>query len=940
VNGHDFVDSNTPLEGRLRHDTMRFASQAWRGSSLWLLLAGAAYLATYSLNAYVVLRGPERAGFEAQFDREHGIVTRVDPATPAERAGLLPGDRLVAAGGQEIRQLADWWAIRANLEFGVARVLAVDRDGARMELLLRLERSGWSLRDDTARVMGLVNLAGQLVMLCLAAVIAFHARTPAALAAAALLAMAAVIQGPPLYGNAVALRALPGPFAAIVWITLLSAFVFGPTWFTFCSLFPRPLLRRPWQWALAWAPGLAVVAMSVPYSFNVFFDPLRAAGSLPRWGFQTFVLVGAAYLLVGAAALALNYRRLADVNERRRVRVVVVGWAIATLIEVPRVLFVTRGALPFEWPEAIVASLPFAIASRAVVFGLLPLSLTYAILRHRLFDIRILIRQGLRYALARGLVLSLVPAAAGVLIADLLMHGEQPLVSILVSRGWIYVALGAIAAAAHVRRRSWLDALDRRFFREQYDARRVLAAVVEVVRQAASFEDVAGNVTARVEAALHPEFAAMLVRQPGESSYRALASAPPGRRLPTFAAESKLVSLVCTIGKAVELSDSRARWLLDQLPATEAEVIRRSGLDLVVPFSAASGCVFLVLGRKRSEEPYTRDDVDLLEAIVASLALLYERPRTGLTRADGFEECPSCGSCYDLGVTRCPHEGRLLAVTPLPRRIGRRYLLERRLGTGGMGTVYAASDSALERRVALKVIREDRVGGTSAAERFRREALALAGFTHPNVVTVYDFGIVSERRPFLVMELLVGVTLRDELRDRKRLPAPQVLSIMRGVVSAVEAAHRLQLVHRDLKPENIFLSRHDGGETAKVLDFGIVKFLEGSAGPTTETGPGMLAGTLPYMPPEQLRGDTVEPAWDLWALGVVAYEMLAGTRPFTGTTPAELSVAAASRAPIAEHVAGAPPAWERFFARALAAQPGMRPGDARQFLAELERALA
>ena len=391
----------------------------------------------------------ERAGFDGRFDHDRWRVTEGEPATPAERAGLRPGDWIVAAGGQKVRQLADWWAIRANLEFGVPRVIAVDRGGNRIEVSLRLERSGWNLRDGTARVKVLVNLAGQLVMLCLAVVIAFYARRPAALAAAALLAMAAVIQGPPLYGNAVALRALPAPVAAIVWVTLLSAFVFGPMYFTFCSLFPRPLLRFPWQWALAWLPGLAVVAILLPYSYSVFFDPLRAAGSFPRWGFRTFVLVGAAYLLAGTAALAVNYRKVADMNERRRVRVVVVGWAAATLFEVPRVLFVTRGALPYEWPEAVVASLPFFVASSAVVFGLLPISFTYAILRHRLFVIRILIRQGLRYALARARV-ALVPAAAAVLIADLLRHGERP-PAILTSRGWIYVALGGIAAAVHFR---------------------------------------------------------------------------------------------------------------------------------------------------------------------------------------------------------------------------------------------------------------------------------------------------------------------------------------------------------------------------------------------------------------------------------------------------------------------------------------------------------
>ena len=121
--------------------------------------------------------------------------------------------------------------------------------------------------------------------------------------------------------------------------------------------------------------------------------------------------------------------------------------------------------------------------------------------------------------------------------------------------------------------------------------------------------------------------------------------------------------------------------------------------------------------------------------------------------------------------------------------------------------MYEATDSALERRVALKVIREDRLGNPGAAQRFQREARAVAGFPHPNVVTVHDYGIESGTRAFLVMELLEGSTLREELRARRRLEAARVVQIFRGLCDAVEAAHARQLIHRDLKPENIYLAR-------------------------------------------------------------------------------------------------------------------------------------
>jgi serine/threonine-protein kinase len=180
-----------------------------------------------------------------------------------------------------------------------------------------------------------------------------------------------------------------------------------------------------------------------------------------------------------------------------------------------------------------------------------------------------------------------------------------------------------------------------------------------------------------------------------------------------------------------------------------------------------------------------------------------------------------------------------------------------------MGTVYSATDRALERRVAVKVIREDLVGSADAAERFRREARVAASFAHPNVVTVHDFG-VADNRAFLVMELLEGGTLREGLGPHTRFPAARTLSILRHVCAALDAAHRRQLVHRDLKPENIFLVAGESAETAKVLDFGIAKFLPiATQQLTVDTAPGAVLGTLRYMSPEQWRGEDARPAGPL-----------------------------------------------------------------------------
>jgi serine/threonine-protein kinase len=193
-----------------------------------------------------------------------------------------------------------------------------------------------------------------------------------------------------------------------------------------------------------------------------------------------------------------------------------------------------------------------------------------------------------------------------------------------------------------------------------------------------------------------------------------------------------------------------------------------------------------------------------------------------------------------------------------------------------MGTVYAATDRALERAVAVKVIREDLLGSEEAAERFRGEARASAAFSHPNVLTVHDFGIVPPRRAFLVMEHLQGEPLREALRREGRLDFSRTVSLLRGVASAVDAAHRRGMVHRDLKPENIFLAQTEGEVIPKVLDFGLAKFVGERAPASTQTETGLLVGTLAYMAPERLLGATSHPGWDIWSLAVMAYEMLTG----------------------------------------------------------------
>jgi serine/threonine-protein kinase len=241
-----------------------------------------------------------------------------------------------------------------------------------------------------------------------------------------------------------------------------------------------------------------------------------------------------------------------------------------------------------------------------------------------------------------------------------------------------------------------------------------------------------------------------------------------------------------------------------------------------------------------------------------------------------------------------------------------------------MGTVYAALDTALGRAVAAKLLREDLVA-PDAAERFQSEARLAASLAHANVVTVHDIGVTGAGRAFFIMELLEGVTLREELRRTGRLTPTRALHILRGVSAAVDAAHRRQMVHRDLKPENVFLCRDPASEIPKVLDFGLAKALEAGGG-SVQTSAGLVAGTPPYMAPEHLAGDEPSPDWDLWALAVMAFEMIAGALPATGATgPQNLNALPAALRPL--------------FSRALSGNPIDRPTSALEFSAELDRAL-
>jgi len=214
-----------------------------------------------------------------------------------------------------------------------------------------------------------------------------------------------------------------------------------------------------------------------------------------------------------------------------------------------------------------------------------------------------------------------------------------------------------------------------------------------------------------------------------------------------------------------------------------------------------------------------------------------------------------------------------------------RYRITRRIGTGGMATVYEARRIGLDRRFAIKILRPELAEAETNVKRFLREARAAAAIEHPNIVTIVDVGEHS-RPVYFVMEYLDGVDLRQVIRAQGRQQWPRTRERVLQVVAALAAAHARGIVHRDVKPANCFLVRDDAGnERVKVLDFGIAKVLEESQDFTNVTATHGIVGTVAYMAPEQAKSGTVDARTDVYALGTMIYELLAGTVPFPDKNP-------------------------------------------------------
>jgi GAF domain-containing protein len=759
------------------------------------------------------------------------------------------------------------------------------------------------------------------------------------------LALSGVAAGGPLYGVE---GAVPGGRLLTVF-----AWLSGPCAFPIIALaiayFPTRsprLLRYP---AAHLLPFLAAAPMiGGAMATSLYLVGVESARDAAMWDASHPGVFQASF----AAALGINvlaviegvhrYRFNHSASERRRIRMAVytgvpgvLGYAVKDGLPI-----VTRlaGGDPAPWPWAIEVVLQALVVLPA--FGLV-----YAVGVARVLGPRVVLRRSLQYALAsRTLtILAILPAIA--LIVSLARNPEARIRDVFTS---VYAALLAASIAALVyrdRARQWLD---QHFFREEYDARKILLSLASRVRFETDPSDLSTLVVHQIDAALHPHLIAVLAS--GLQEGRLVPVAALHGKADPLPLDGGLIAMLRWSDEPLDIVANDPRSAIRRLPPEERAWLDATGVALLVPIVGEEKALVgvIALGERRSEEAYTAEDRDLLASIAAQMGIGFDvarlrRRAEGLTSSTQHTtrlmtpasapmmECPRCGRCEDADVRHCPADGSTMKPSAnVPRVIDGKYRLEQLLGRGGMGAVYRARDMRLDRLVAVKVVRGELVGDPDARRRFRREAQIVARLQHPGIVSVFDYGTVPAGAAYLVMELVRGEDLRRVLVREGRLEPDRAARILSSVCAAIEAAHREGVLHRDLKPENILLPGDDTG--AKVLDFGVAKViaqdrhdtsLTSGEAPTILTLEGAVVGTPAYMAPEQLRGHTPDARTDVFSLGVIAYEMLTGVLPFGRGSLADV-VLAQARGPAAVDDS-LPPPLARAVSAALETDPDRRP---------------
>lgn len=634
--------------------------------------------------------------------------------------------------------------------------------------------------------------------------------------------------------------------------------------------------------------GVVLFCASLPGIEAVpWLAPLSRARSDLYW---------AALFLAVAPALpvALWKSRTAVAEERRRVVYFLggLGVGLAPIILASLVSTLVAPARPWllahRWP---VASVLYAFLLS------IPVTTAYAVRVQRVLDVRVMARKALHYALARR-TLWLATALPFVgLTAHAYRHRDQSLAALFSGPGGgLGLALGLLGLALTATRRPLLAFLERAFDRGQEHPGVILARLTQSLRSVLDARDAASVMAAELVRAFRPEGVSVLVSDPGLDRFHTLVG--PARTLPT---SSALAHMLGEVPEPLPCDFDRDSALVGLLPEEDRQWLSDGGFCLLAPLGRKDGSLLgmVALGPRRSDLPYTPEDRSLLVAatvagagVLEASARLLAQETPASPNDEPAAECVRCGAVRPRGEGGCACSGTLREAI-LPLEVAGKFRLERRLGAGGMGVVYLATDTTLGRPVAIKTLPQVSPEG---AARLRREARAMASVVHPNLALIY--GAESFKgTPLLVVEYLEGGTLKDRLA---RGPLSDREAIELGIVLAgvLERLHAGGILHRDMKPSNIGFA---GDGTPKLLDFGLARLVNDSEGglrgledastsPTASAdvlSKSRFAGTPLYMPPEAFTEDRPTPLVDLWGLALVVYEALAGAHPHRRLTAAE-----------------------------------------------------
>ena len=736
----------------------------------------------------------------------------------------------------------------------------------------------------------------------------------------------------------------------------------------FASSFPREALSGWWQ-RVATTGKIASAALGILLFMAGLVDMvmrISTSGSLVQagpplsespdglWRLNTILTLTSLPLIV------LN-SRAAGITDRRRSQLFV--WALVLGTGPILAQVVLESAIP-AYGAFMNQHIP-RMWSGALLYPVLWTGLAtaaYAVYAGEVLSVRLVVRRAIRYALARGTILGLVAIPFAAVFWIVYQERDQPLAAMLSGQRQL-VLLGLVSLGLvllRVRRRL-LDGLDRRFFREQYDARRILGRLIDDTRNAPSVDALADRLAVEIDRALHVDAVHLLLIDAAKREFGHVDG--NGSPLP---AEGALATLLSGGMDPMDVDIETPRHPLQRLPDPERSWLIRGGYRLLVPVKSSRSTLVgvLALGPKRSELPFSPGDRWLLSAIAASAAVALENlslrssTPSGSDRdpvspkesdwSDAALECERCQTLQpDLFVAACTNCGGPVRQAPVPRYL-RGFRIERRIGAGGMGVVYRAIDTELERIVAVKTLT---TMTADDARRLRREARAMAAVGHPNVATIFAVEMWHQQ-PLLVVEYFSNGTLRDRLR-RGPLEIGEALALGDQLSAGLDHIHLRGILHRDIKPSNIGF---DAGGTAKLLDFGLAKITvrgikEAGAQDTTslvelsalprraiDTG-ALLIGTPLYLAPELLDMQSPDRRSDLWALGLVLYEAIAGSNPLSAaTTPETLDRIKDAQIPDLHKLRpDLPVALTEFFHQALAIRPQDRFQTAESLRSALRR---